>query len=130
MADIVAGMRPTGALQPTVDLSIRLVAPPPSTGAVHLECRPLKVGRRLFVGEVLIDRDGALLAQAVATFMNQPYTGPPAPPPTRPPAAAEAIPFDDWLRPQRVDERTLLVEKVEAITNGPGGTVQGGLVLA
>jgi acyl-coenzyme A thioesterase PaaI-like protein len=129
MADVVAGFRPTGPLQPTVDLAIRLLSPPPPTGEIHLACRPLEVGRRLFVGEVLIDHAGRPLARAVATFMNQPYTGPGGPPPGSPPDPSAAIPFDDWLRPRFVDERTVLVEKSAGITNGPGGTgtIQGGL---
>ena len=54
MVDMVAGMLPTGPVNPTVDLRISLLAPPPSDGAVELVCRPAKVGRRLYVGETLL----------------------------------------------------------------------------
>ncbi|MFC5746326.1 hotdog domain-containing protein [Actinomadura rugatobispora] len=123
MADIVAGLRPTGPVVPTVDLNLQLLRPAPARGRVDLECRPLKAGRRLFVGEVLMRHEGTLLARSVATFINRSYGGTGSPP--RGPARREAS-FDDWFLPSYPDERTVLVERTEEISNGPGATVQGG----
>jgi acyl-coenzyme A thioesterase PaaI-like protein len=125
MADLVAGLRPGGALTPTVDLDIQLLATPPSTGEIQLRCRPLKEGRRLFVGEVLIDHAGAPLARAILTFLNQPYTGPLLRTGYSRTAATPPVPIDDWLHPEFVDAHTVAVAKNPAITN-PNGTIQGG----
>ncbi|OLT21638.1 hypothetical protein BJF79_15290 [Actinomadura sp. CNU-125] len=127
MADVVAGLRPSGAVAPTVDLNVRLLGPLPARGRVELEGRPLKAGRRLFVGEVLMRHEGALFARSVATFLNRPSghevvsnepfiaTGPPP-----------SVPFDAWFRPRYADARTVLVERNPAIVNGLSATVQGG----
>lgn len=72
-ADIVAGNPVDGPINPTIDLRVTIIATPPSVGAVELACRPIKVGRRLFVGEVLAHAEGqeAPFARALATFMNR-----------------------------------------------------------
>ncbi|MFV2173794.1 hotdog domain-containing protein [Actinomadura sp. LOL_016] len=129
MADVVAGLRPTGAVAPTVDLNVRLFRPPPSRGRIDLEGRPLKAGRRLFVGEVLMRHEGTLFARSVATFMNRPPKSQGGESDTDPFAtdrSLPAVPFDDWFRPRYVDARTILVERTPSISNGPGATIQGG----
>src|SRR5262245_11007844 len=73
MVDLVAGSPPTGPINPTIDLRVTLLGPTPSTGAVHLVCRPVKVGRRLFLGETIlhtgdVDRP---FAHSITTFMNE-----------------------------------------------------------
>ncbi|TDC85102.1 hotdog domain-containing protein [Actinomadura sp. 7K507] len=127
MVDVVAGLRPTGTLWPTVDLSVQLVAPLPAEGRIDLVCHPLKTGRRLFVGEVLVHHEGAPLARAVTTFLNQEYAGSSGQQregDVAPPHDSSA-PFDDWLNPKDADERTILVQRAPAIMNG-SGTIQGG----
>ena len=127
MIDVVAGLRPTGTLWPTVDMHVQLVGPLPAEGGVDLVCRPLKTGRRLFVGEVLVRHEGAPLARAVTTFLNQAYVGSGeqqregdvAPP------HDFSTPLDDRLNPKYADERTILVERAPTIMNG-SGTIQGG----
>ena len=127
MADIVAGMPATGALTPTVDLSIQLMAPVPSHGLVHLVCHPAKVGRQLFIGEVAIDVDGTPIARSLVTFLNRkmPGFGPEGFGPRNGPRATTSI--DEALSARPRDDRTLLVDRTDLITNGPVGTVQGGM---
>ena len=42
MVDVVAGSLPTGPVNPTVDLRVSLLSPPPSEGVVLMRCQPLK----------------------------------------------------------------------------------------
>jgi acyl-coenzyme A thioesterase PaaI-like protein len=127
MVDMVAGFLPTGPVNPTVDLRISLVARPPSAGAVHLVCRPAKLGRRLFVGETLLHTGDVErpFARSTITFMNERMahqSGFGAPP-----AEAIAAPsFDELLRPRFRDERTVEMDPHPWVSNGPGGTIQGG----
>ena len=44
MVDLVAGHTPNGPVGPTVDLRLEVFGTPPSTGRIHLHCRPLRVG--------------------------------------------------------------------------------------
>jgi acyl-coenzyme A thioesterase PaaI-like protein len=130
LADIVAGMPPTGALTPTVDLNIQLMAPPPSAGTLHAVCLPTKAGRRLFVGEILIDSGGEPFARGSVTFLNQLMPGVHLPGGfnDRDGTAAPLPPsLDDLLEATFPDERTVVVECKPALNNGPGGTVQGGV---
>ncbi len=125
MADMVAGMPPSGAINPTVDLSIQLMAPAPARAAVHLVCRPAKVGRRLFVGEVMFDSAGVPFARATVTFLNQlmPEADPLV---LSGPGGRPETSIEERLQSRAKDDRTLVVPLTEATTN-PGGTMQGGL---
>jgi acyl-coenzyme A thioesterase PaaI-like protein len=121
-------MPATGAINPTVDLNVQLIAPPPSFGTLHVVCHPVKMGRRLFVGEVLIDCGAEPFARGMATFLNQPIPG--HHPDGwngqfRPVPLLES--FDDLIQPSYADDRTVVVACGPAINNGPGGTVQGGV---
>ncbi|SRR5579875_898823 len=143
MADIVAGCPPTGPIHPTVDLRIQLLAAPPAGGWAHLVCHPLKVGRRLFVGEVLVDAGHAPFARAIVTFLNQPVPAP-RPQDQRAPgrmavvgsplpgssgtAALESLSsFESHIRPSIADDRTLVVEPNASIANPWTRTIQGGV---
>jgi acyl-coenzyme A thioesterase PaaI-like protein len=127
LVDMVAGFLPTGPVNPTVDLRVSLLAKPPSSGTVHLVCRPAKLGRRLFVGETIlhtgdVDRP---FARSTITFMNERIPGsagfgaPPAVP-------VGAPSFDEVLRPRYPDERTVEIDAHPWVSNGPNGTIQGG----
>jgi acyl-coenzyme A thioesterase PaaI-like protein len=78
LSDIVAGIPVDGPINPTIDLRVTLVGPPPGQGAIDLVCRPVKAGRRLFLGEVLLHADGdeRPFARAFATFLNRSITIP------------------------------------------------------
>jgi acyl-coenzyme A thioesterase PaaI-like protein len=130
LADLVAGMPPTGALTPTVDLNIQLMVRPPSVGTLHVVCHPTKMGRRLFVGEVLIDSGAEPFARGTVTFLNQQMPGDHHPDRFNGrlgPRAPLPRSLDDLLQPAYPDERTIVVECGPTINNGPGGTVQGGV---
>ena len=71
LADVVGGMPPTGAINPTVDLRVQYLADMGHEGPVHAVCHPAKVGRRLFVGELVFDQGGTVIARATVTFMNE-----------------------------------------------------------
>ena len=73
LADVVASRRVTGTLTPTIDLRFQLLAAAPSEGHVLMESRPLKVGRRLWIGEVLFRTSGAANAfgRCELNFVNQ-----------------------------------------------------------
>ena len=47
MVDLIAGHAPNGPVGPTIDLRVSVVAPPPTTGRIHLVCRPLRVAARV-----------------------------------------------------------------------------------
>jgi acyl-coenzyme A thioesterase PaaI-like protein len=128
MVDMVVGSPPTGAINPTVDLRVTLLARPPAEGTVLLECRPVKVGRRLFVGETLLhtgDADHAF-ARSTATFMNEPI--PDATAMFRPlPGTRLAAPsFDEILNTRILAPGLMEMDAHPRVSNGPGGTIQGG----
>ncbi len=127
MVDMVAGSPPPGAINPTVDLGVSLLGRPPSGGAIHFVCRPAKVGRRLFVGETLIDAGDPdrPFARSLCTFMNEliPDARMHA---MRPTVHLDAPSFDDALRPRFVDDATIEMDAHPSVCNGPSGTIQGG----
>jgi acyl-coenzyme A thioesterase PaaI-like protein len=127
LADVVAGSRPTGPINPTVDLRIQMLSMPSAPGTVRAVCRPLKVGRRLFVGETLMYLDGERepFARSTVTFMNQPMRFEPTSVPQLRPAMT-ASSFDELLAARYVDRHTLAIDPRPALGNSRG-TVQGGV---
>jgi acyl-coenzyme A thioesterase PaaI-like protein len=90
-------------------------------------CHPAKVGRRHFVGEVIVDDGDAVVARGTATFINRPMGVDFSSVSRLTTPVVSSIAFDDWLMPRFPDERTVVVDKASALVNGPGGTVQGGV---
>jgi acyl-coenzyme A thioesterase PaaI-like protein len=130
MADLVVGSPETGPINPTVDLNVQAFDHVPMEKVLMLG-RTLKAGRTLFVGEVEFSADGddAPFARSTATFMNQPMELAPRRPPTREEAARAVGPHVDELLGTRVlDERTLELDPRPALSNGPGTTVNGGVL--
>ena len=128
LVDMVAGFLPTGPVNPTVDLRISLVARPPSTGTMYFVCRPAKLGRRLFVGETILHTGDVErpFARSTCTFMNQPMSqGPGSGGPAA--EAIEVASFDEMLRPRHPDAYTAEMDAHPWVSNGPGGTIQGGV---
>jgi acyl-coenzyme A thioesterase PaaI-like protein len=127
MVDMVAGSPPPGAINPTVDLGVSLLARAPSSGTIHFVCRPAKVGRRLFVGETLMDAGDPdrPFARSLCTFMNEliPDAQMHA---MRPTVYLGAPSFDDALHPRFVDDSTVEMDAHPSVCNGPSGTIQGG----
>ena len=75
--DVVTGSPPSGAMNPTVDLEIRLFSAP-KCGIVRFRARTLRLGRTLYVGEAELrhEDDEEPFAAGVATFVNGPLPFP------------------------------------------------------
>jgi acyl-coenzyme A thioesterase PaaI-like protein len=71
-ADVVAGQPPSGAMNPTTDLSVHL-DPPTEMSTVRLASRVVKAGATLVVIETRLtaDHQAAPFATSLATFMNR-----------------------------------------------------------
>lgn len=133
LADVVGGSPPTGILTPTVDLRFQLLAPAPSEGQILMEARPLKIGRRLWTGEVLFraaDTDD-LFARSEFTFMNQGFPEAFADERARmgrwdaaPPLPADS--FDELFQMRLLDDGATEMDSHGAVRNGLVGTIQGG----
>jgi acyl-coenzyme A thioesterase PaaI-like protein len=124
----VAGARPTGPINPTVDLNVQLVGPLPPSGLIHLVCHPVKVGRRLFVGEVILDSDGVVFARGTATFLNRRILDRPVDGLFNGTAmSALSGSVDEALALHSTGPQTLVLEMTPAVMNYEGGTVQGGI---
>jgi len=131
MVDVVAGSRPTGPINPTVDLRVHLMDLVPMS-SVRVRCDVLRAGRRLFVAQSLLyadDADGPF-GRSVVTFMNRQLLVPPA-------GAGRVTPrrttqpggrVEDLLGVRAVDETTVEIDPTPRLSNGPGGTVQGGVL--
>jgi acyl-coenzyme A thioesterase PaaI-like protein len=133
MADIVAGTPASGALTPTVDLRLRLLGAAPSEGAIVMEARPLKVGRRLWTGEVLLRREGHTEVFAISefTFLNQKMSDmmggeSPEPARRRAPRPLPTESFDELFQMRMLDDGSVEMDAHEAVRNGVFGTIQGG----
>ncbi len=126
--DIVGGHVPSGALGPTVDLRVQVVARPPTEGTIRLEGRVLRVGGRLVVAETAMHagEEPQPFALAVSTFRNH-HLGMVLPEPrSTQPVMAEAS-FDELLAVRVRDECTLELTPTPRLSNGVQGTVQGGV---
>lgn len=127
MVDVVAGSLPTGPVNPTVDLRLSLLSPPPAEGTVLMECRPLKLGRRLYIGETLLHAGDSKrpFARALTTFMNQPIPGVElfggrASSPVGAPS------FDHLLNARVLAPGVVEMDGHPSVSNGFHGTIQGG----
>lgn len=128
MVDLVGGHTPEGPYGPTVDMRLQVFGETPTSGGLRLECRPLRVGKRLIVAETLLFAQGRStpFGRATTTFLHIRLDGTaPRPPATELPAMAEGS-FDEFLAPTVLDERTLVLDPVPRVANGFQHTVQGG----
>jgi len=131
MVDVVAGSRPTGPINPTVDLRVHLMELVPMS-SVRVRCDVLRAGRRLFVAHSLLYADDAErpFGRSVVTFMNRqmhiPSPGAERLTPRPPPQVGGRV--DDLLSVRPADEMTVEIDPTPGLSNGPGGTVQGGVL--
>jgi len=133
LVDTVAGTLPTGPINPTVDLRIRLLDEPPSSGAIHFVSHPVKAGKRLFLGEVFLHAGEASrpFATSMITFINQTIQGfagggaggGRTPPIARPLGAAS---YDDALAPRYPNATTVEIDPQPHVSNPIFGTFLGG----
>jgi acyl-coenzyme A thioesterase PaaI-like protein len=75
--DVVTGSPPSGIINPTVDLQVRLFSRPRS-GTIRFTARTLRLGRSLYVGEAEMrhEDEETPFGVALATFVNQPIPFP------------------------------------------------------
>ncbi len=127
--DFVAGHTPKGPYGPTIDLRLQLFGPRPTTGVLVGRSRPLRVGKRLIVSEVLLhagDDAAEPFGRAVTTFQHV-HVGPgflDAPP--RPRRPVHDACFDDILQVRAEGPERLVIGASGRVDNGVQGTVQGG----
>jgi acyl-coenzyme A thioesterase PaaI-like protein len=126
LVDVVGGTPPTGPMNPTVDLRVQMVSRPPTSGRLHLECRPLRVGRTLYVAEIPVFADGGSIPFAVGTvtFMNRSVPGMPTFD-----GLVKSIPpgsFDELLGARRNASGLTELALNPVVANGFTGTIQGG----
>jgi acyl-coenzyme A thioesterase PaaI-like protein len=130
MVDVVAGSRPTGPINPTVDLRIELMAVV-AMSTVRVRCEVLRSGRRLFVAQsrLYADDDGQPFGRSVVTFINRQMPFPPdAPRPGARTVPPLRVRIDELLGVRIVDPTTIEIDSIPRLSNGPGGTLQGGVV--
>jgi acyl-coenzyme A thioesterase PaaI-like protein len=127
--DLVIGSPPSGPLNPTVDLQVRLLSPP-RPGTIRFSARTLRLGRTLYVGEAEMrnGEDVEPFGIGLGTFMNQPVPFPDRA--TYPSAssggAATLDPrYSHLTRARRIGYGTL---EVDADINTPQGTVPGATI--
>jgi acyl-coenzyme A thioesterase PaaI-like protein len=129
LVDTVAGTLPTGPINPTVDLRIRLLDEPPRSGAIHLVSRPVKAGKRLFLGEVFLRAGDASrpFATSTITFINERIAGFGGGGHGSPVAHPLGAPsYDDALAPRYPDGITVEIEPQPHVSNPIFGTFLGG----
>jgi acyl-coenzyme A thioesterase PaaI-like protein len=75
--DVVTGSPPSGVMNPTVDLQVRLFSPP-RLGIIQFTARTLRLGRSLYVGEAEMRHqdEETPFGVGVATFVNKPMPHP------------------------------------------------------
>lgn len=77
LVDVIVGIPPTGAVNPTTDLVVTWLARPPVGAMVRGDVTILQHGRRLIVGEapVVEEATGDVVAWSSATFVNRVVAG-------------------------------------------------------
>lgn len=128
LVDMIAGSPAHGIINPTVDLRVSVLSRGPSEGTMFLECRPIKVGRRLFVGETLlhtgdVDRP---FARSVCTFMNQIIENATMMREGMPLTPLGAASFEESLLLRALAPGGFEMDAHETVRNGFAGTIQGG----
>ena len=128
LVDMVAGSPAHAIINPTVDLRVSLLDRAPSSGTIELVCHPVKVGRRLFVGETLLHTGDVTrpFARSLCTFINQPLPEAHSSRDVLPAGSLGAPNYDESLQLREPVPGTFEMEAHEAVRNGPAGTIQGG----
>jgi acyl-coenzyme A thioesterase PaaI-like protein len=132
LADVVGGTPPSGPVNPTVDLRLQLLSPAPVGGELHLVGRAAREGKRLIVGEALIDSaDGSPpFCRSIYTFVNRKVAN------LRPPGGGRSfsgarveidVPnIEDLFFVDYTPAGVAVLGAGNSTHNGVWGTVQGG----
>jgi len=128
LVDMVAGSPAHGVINPTVDLRVSILNRSPHDGIVFLVCRPIKIGRRLFVGETILHTGDIEqpFARSMVTFINQllPEASLLREPMALTPLGAAS--YDESLLLRESAPGVFEMDAHEAVRNGIAGTIQGG----
>lgn len=127
MVDLIAGHVPNGAHGPTVDLRVELVAAPPVGSRLRLVARPLRIGKRLIVGDTALQTtDGLVVGRATTTFINNelPFSYRETNPEVLDFGAASP---DEFIGAVRLGDGRVELPLTDRIANGAQGTIQGGV---
>jgi acyl-coenzyme A thioesterase PaaI-like protein len=128
LVDMVAGSPAHGVINPTVDLRVSVLDRPPGDGIVHLVCRPIKVGQRLFVGETILHTGDIEqpFARSMVTFINRLLPEASQRRERMPLTPLGAPTYDESLLLRESAPGVFEMEAHEAVRNGVAGTIQGG----
>ena len=130
MVDVVSGSQPTGLINPTVDLRLHIMDLVPMS-TVRLRCDVLRAGRRLFVGETRLyaDDNEQPFGRSVVTFINKQIVfAPDGPSLGQVVDPLLQVRIDDLLGVRVVDDTTIEIDPIPRLSNGVGGTLQGGVL--
>ncbi|MGE0880462.1 MAG: hypothetical protein AB7L13_15930 [Acidimicrobiia bacterium] len=124
--DVLAGYMSGEAAGPTLDQRFVMTGRPPAAGRMHLEVKPLRVGKRIMVGEGrFTDDHGVEFARGSATYMHLEANS--RSDFSSPVLMAEAS-FDELLALRPIDERSVaLTPTTRLVNNNPAAAVQGGV---
>jgi acyl-coenzyme A thioesterase PaaI-like protein len=128
LVDMVAGSPAHGVINPTVDLRVSVLDRPPGDGIIHLLCRPIKVGQRLFVGETILHTGDIErpFARSMVTFINRILPEASQRRERMPLTPLGAPTFDESLLLRESAPGQFEMDAHEAVRNGVAGTIQGG----
>ncbi len=128
LVDMVAGSPAHGVINPTVDLRVSLLRRVPTEGSMHLVCRPVKIGQRLFVGETILHTGDIErpFARSMVTFMNRIIGETSHFNEHVPVGPLGADSYDDALLLRETAPGVVEMDAHEAVQNGFAGTIQGG----
>ena len=127
LVDVICGSPAHAILNPTVDLRVTLVDRIPSSGKVEFVCRPVRIGRRLFVGETLghTGDESAPFLRGICTFMNRPIEGM-THEGLMPKGSLGAESYDALLDIREPSPGVYELDNHPVIGNPHSGTIQGG----
>jgi acyl-coenzyme A thioesterase PaaI-like protein len=128
LVDMVAGSPAHAIINPTIDLRVSLLRPPPTSGAMELVCHPVKVGRRLFIGETLLHTGDPSrpFARSMCTFLNRPLEVTRDAQSKFPATELGSPTYDESLQLREPVPGTFEMDLHEVVRNGANGTIQGG----
>lgn len=128
LVDMVAGSPAHAVINPTIDLRVTLLDRSPVEGPIELVCYPVKVGRRLFVGETLLHTGDVTrpFARSMCTFLNRPLEVDREDQKKFPFTDLGSATYDEALQLRECVPGTFEMDLHEVVRNGSNGTIQGG----
>jgi acyl-coenzyme A thioesterase PaaI-like protein len=126
LQDLLSGYMGGSAAGPTLDMRLLVHGSPPTTGSLHIDVRPLRIGGRIMVGlATLCGDDGAEFARGISTFLRLDTRGREQYPDD--PGSA-AIPLDELIGARVLDHTSIEFTPDERHRNYDAtGAVQGGV---